>query len=60
MSWTPEATCEAARFTACCAEPHCRSIVVAEVSSFQLETIETFQPRVAAVRKSSDRSCRLR
>ncbi len=31
-SWTPTAIWEAARFTACCAEPHWRSIVVAEVS----------------------------
>ena len=31
-SWTPLATSEAAKLTACWAEPHCRSIVVAGVS----------------------------
>ena len=31
-SWMPLAICEAAKLTACCAEPHWRSIVVAGVS----------------------------
>ena len=31
-SWTPAAMSAAAKFTACCAEPHWRSIVVAGVS----------------------------
>ena len=43
-SWTPEATCEAARLTACWAEPHCRSIVVADVSIGK----PVLQPGVAA------------
>ena len=32
QSWMPEATSAVAKFTACWAEPHCRSIVVAGVS----------------------------
>ena len=42
-SWTPAAISAAAKFTACCAEPHWRSTVVAGVSIGR----PGLQPRVA-------------
>ncbi len=43
-SWTPEATSAAAKFTACWAEPHWRSIVVAGVSIGRPASSQALRP----------------
>ena len=43
-SWTPEATSAAAKFTACWADPHWRSIVVAGVSMGRPASSQALRP----------------
>jgi hypothetical protein len=47
-SWTPEAIRAAAKFTACCAEPHWRSTVVAGVSIGSPASSQALRPMLIA------------